>query len=105
MFRYDGEQSLTPDLLLKEQDGYSQFRAFQTGEIYGCNVRTTRFYEESPFRPDWLLGDFIQILHPGIKGVAPLRYYRKLQQLLNLSLQILDLCCAFYKIITTINNK
>ena len=79
MFRYDSEQPMTANLLLSEQDGYNQFRAFQTGEVYGCNVRTSRFYEESPFRPDWLLGDFIQILHPDIKGVAPLRYYRKLQ--------------------------
>lgn len=78
MFRYDSEQSMTSDLLLSEQEGYNQFRAFQTGEIYGCNVRTTLFYEESPFRPDWLLGDFIQILHPGIKGAKPLRYYKKL---------------------------
>jgi len=63
---------------LSEQEGYGQFRAFQTGEVYGCNVRTTRFYEESPFRPDRLLNDFIQIIHPGIQGVKPLRYYRKL---------------------------
>ena len=78
MFRYDSEQPMTPDMLLSEQEGYGQFRAFQTGEVYGCNVRTTRFYEESPFRPDRLLNDFIQIIHPGIKGVKPLRYYRKL---------------------------
>lgn len=78
MFRYDSEQPMTPDMLLSEQEGYGQFRAFQTGEVYGCNVRTTRFYEESPFRPDRLLNDFIQIIHPDIKGVKPLRYYRKL---------------------------
>lgn len=78
MFRYDNEQPMTTDMLLSEQDGYSQFRAFQSGEVYGCNVRSSRFYEESPFRPDRLLNDFIQIIHPGIKGVKPLRYYRKL---------------------------
>jgi iron complex transport system substrate-binding protein len=78
MLRYDSEKPMTPELLLSEQEGYDQFRAFQTGEVYGCNVRNTLFYEESPFRPDWLLGDFIQILHPGIKGVKPLRYYKKL---------------------------
>ena len=79
MFRYDGEKPMTKEMLLAEHAGYDMFKAFQAGEVYGCNVRTTRFYEESPFRPDWLLGDFIQIVHPGIKGVKPLRYYKKLQ--------------------------
>lgn len=79
MLRYEGERQMTLNELLNEKEGYSQFNAFRTGEVYGCNVRTSRFYEESPFRPDRLLGDYIQILHPGIQDVGPLRYYRKLQ--------------------------
>ena len=79
MFRYDSDRQMLPSQMLAEKEGYNQFRAFQTGEVYGCNVRTTLFYEESPFRPDWLLGDFIQILHPSLKPTAPLRYYRKLR--------------------------
>ena len=79
MFRYDGDKAITPSQFLAENDGYNQFRAFQTGELYGCNVRTSRFYEESPFRPDRLLGDFIQILHPDMKGLPPLRYYKKIE--------------------------
>lgn len=79
IFRYDSDTPMTADQLLAEKEGYAQFSAFQTGEVYGCNVRTSLFYEESPFRPDWLLGDFIQMLHPGMQGLPPLRYYRKLQ--------------------------
>lgn len=79
MFRYDHEKAMTRSQFLAEKDGYSQFRAFQSGELYGCNVRTSRFYEESPFRPDRLLGDFIQILHPDMKGLPPLRYYKKIE--------------------------
>ena len=79
MFRYDGDKAITPSQFLAENDGYNQFRAFQTGELYGCNVRTSRFYEESPFHPDRLLSDFIQILHPEMKGLAPLRYYKKIE--------------------------
>ncbi len=79
LFRYDRQIPMTPKQLLAEDDGYSQFQAFRTGEIYGCNVRTSLFYEESPFRPDWLLGDFIKILHPDLLTNRPLRYYRKLQ--------------------------
>jgi iron complex transport system substrate-binding protein len=79
MFRYDSDKPMSRERFLSEKDGYDQFRAFQSGELYGCNVRTSRFYEESPFRPDRLLNDFIQILHPEMKGLGPLRYYKKIE--------------------------
>ena len=79
MFRYDSDKPMSRERFLAEKDGYDQFRAFQSGELYGCNVRTSRFYEESPFRPDRLLSDFIQILHPEMKGLGPLRYYKKIE--------------------------
>jgi iron complex transport system substrate-binding protein len=79
MLRYDNDQPMTLQQLLAEQEGYNQFQAYQSGEVYGCNVRTSLFYEEAPFRPDKLLNDFIQIMHPGIKPAAPLKYYQKLR--------------------------
>ena len=79
LFRYDSDRPMTREEFMAEKEAYDQFRAFKTGEVYGCNVRTSLFYEESPFRPDWLLGDFIQILHPSLSPIAPLRYYRKLE--------------------------
>lgn len=78
MLRYDSDKPMKLQQLLAEQEGYSQFEAYQTGEVYGCNVRTSLFYEEAPFRPDRLLNDFIQIMHPGIKPATPLKYYQKL---------------------------
>lgn len=78
MFRYDSDYQITREQLLAENEGYSQFRAFQTENIYGCNVATSFFYEESPFRPDWLLNDFIQMIHPEIGQSESLRYYHKL---------------------------
>jgi iron complex transport system substrate-binding protein len=77
LLRYDAPQPLTLSQLLREQSGYSQLRPSQTGEVYGCNVMTSMFYEESPFRPDLLLQDFIRILHPDIPNLPPLRYYHK----------------------------
>lgn len=78
MFRYGGDHMITYDELRSEHHGYDQFRAFRDHEVYGCNVEQCLFYEESPFHPDWLLGDFIRILHPDLKGLPPLRYYQKL---------------------------
>lgn len=78
MFRYDSDHDITYKELLSEYHGYSQIRAFQERRCYGCNVQLTRFYEESPFRPDYLLSDFIQIAHPEISGLGGLRYFKKL---------------------------
>ena len=77
MFRYDNDEPITLEQLLAEKEGYGMFGAFRTGEVYGCNTRTSLFYEETPFRPDWLLQDFIHMLHPEIQGLEPLRYYQQ----------------------------
>lgn len=78
LFRYDKERPITPQELLAEQRGYSQLSPVKTGELFGCNVQTSMFYEETPFRPDLLLADFLQILHPDLPADKPLRYYFKL---------------------------
>ena len=80
LFRYSSDHDITPDELLSEHHGYSQFKAFRSGQIYGCDVERSLFYEESPFRPDWLLGDFIHILHPELSDLPPLRYYKKVKE-------------------------
>ena len=79
LFRYDSEQPMTRARLMAEQPGYQQLQPVKTGRLYGCNVMTSMFYEESPFRPDYLLQDFIQILHPDIPNLLPLRYYQKVE--------------------------
>lgn len=78
LYRYNSDRSMTMKDLLAEKQGYSQLKAFNTGEVYGCNVAKTLFYEQSPFRPDYLLSDFIRIFHPDLKGLHPLRYYFKI---------------------------
>lgn len=80
MFRYSSAHAHTYHELLSEYHGYRQLQAFAVRNVYACNVEQTRFYEESPFRPDYLLSDFIRILHPDIPDVAPLRYYQKLNE-------------------------
>ena len=79
LYRYSSDRSMTLKDLHAEQPGYSQLKAYQSGEVYGCNVEKTLFYEQSPFRPDYLLNDFIQILHPDMEGLSPLRYYFKME--------------------------
>ena len=79
LFRYSSNHAISYRELLSEHRGYNQFRAFYEQQAYGCNVELSLFYEESPFRPDLLLSDFLQILHPELQQkLPPLRYYHKL---------------------------
>ena len=79
LFRYSADHDITYSELAAEHHGYPQFKAFRNHAAYGCNVERSLFYEESPFRPDWLLSDFIQILHPDITNLPSLRYYQKVK--------------------------
>jgi len=78
LFRYSSDHDITYQELQADHHGYDQFKAFRQQKAYGCNVEQSLFYEESPFRPDWLLNDFIRILHPEMEQLAPLRYYKPL---------------------------
>ena len=91
LFRYDSPHPITLDELLSEKDGYRMVRPVRTPlssrggagggvspHIYGCNVTTSMFYEETPFRPDLLLQDLIKILHPDIPNLPEPRYYHSL---------------------------
>ena len=78
LFRYSSDHDITYDELRSEHHGYNQFKAFRDKNVYGCNVELSPFYEETPFRPDFLLSDFIRILHPEATNLPPLRYYKKL---------------------------
>lgn len=80
LFRFSSDHLITYRELLNEHQGYGQFKAFRQKQAYGCNVELSLFYEEAPFRPDWLLTDFIKILHPDILNLPPLRYYQKLRE-------------------------
>ena len=79
LLRYSGQQPLTRRQLLSEHQGYHQFRAFNNRQVYGCNVEQSLFYEESPFRPDLLLSDFIRIMHPDALPHHVLRYYHPVE--------------------------
>jgi iron complex transport system substrate-binding protein len=80
LFRFSSDHLISYKELLGEHHGYDQFKAFREHQAYGCNVELSQFYEESPFRPDYLLGDFINILHSDIPDLPPLRYYQKLHE-------------------------
>ena len=57
---------------------YTLFRAYRSGQVYGCNSAELTFYEETPFHPERLLRDYICILHPTLLPADTLRYVHQL---------------------------
>ena len=72
-------QPLTQKSLLAEYDGYKMLKAMREGRVYECNTMEKPFFEQTAFRPDWLLSDYIAITHPEECRDSVLRYYRRIE--------------------------
>jgi len=79
-FKINGQKPLSKADLLAEYHGYSAMQAFRSGEIYQCNCMIRPYFEQISFRPDWLLQEFIILLHPEQQSFGKLRYYEKLSE-------------------------
>lgn len=81
LLRYESplRETYTLQTLLSEYHGYARMKAFQHGQCYGCDTRSSLFYEEVPFRPDLLLSDFITLAHPELQ-LGSSRYFIRLPQ-------------------------
>jgi iron complex transport system substrate-binding protein len=79
MFKYGASRDKTMTELAADWTNNSNFRAFQKGMVFGCNLSKTRYFEETPFHPERLLRDYINIITPGTLKDTSLRYYKKLQ--------------------------
>lgn len=82
LLRYNdnGNSQFNLASLAKENGKYNVFKAFRQGNVYGCETTRLPFFEETPFHPDFLLRDFIILLHPETafaKGKTT-RYFKKL---------------------------
>jgi iron complex transport system substrate-binding protein len=79
-FKYDGGEPLSRRQLLSEYYGYGGLKAFRTGEIYECDSRNKPYFDETPFRPDYLLREMILLTHPEINELGKLRYYVRINK-------------------------
>ena len=79
MFKYGASRDKTMAELAADWTNNSHFRAFQQGMVFGCNLSKTRYFEETPFHPELLLRDFVNIITPGTLKDTSLRYYKRLQ--------------------------
>ncbi len=79
IIRYQGDQPMTLKQLADLSPVYSQFRAFREGNVWGVNTSKVAYFDEAPFRPDYLLEDMINILHPELRLSSVMHYYSRLQ--------------------------
>ncbi|MDE5551787.1 MAG: ABC transporter substrate-binding protein, partial [Muribaculaceae bacterium] len=79
MVRYyqNGEKSLAQ--LAADAPVNAEFKAFKTGNVYGCNTRKSDLFGETPFHPERVLRDMVIILHPEVMGDEKLSYYSKMK--------------------------
>lgn len=67
------------DMTLEDLKGFwnmnAYMSAYQKQTVYSCNLSGTMFFEKTPFHPDVLLREYVNILHPTDK--ANLIYYKR----------------------------
>ena len=79
LIKYNQPTPLTREQLKADYPLFAHFRSFQTGRIYGCNQETSRFYEETPYHPDRLLSNLVEIIHPELGIEAGKAYFCKVE--------------------------
>lgn len=75
LFRYGGT-AVNMEQLAKDNAGFRHLKAFGDSCLYGCSTERSTFYESTPFRPDFLLEDFIGMFHSG--RTAALRFFERI---------------------------
>lgn len=59
----------------------ARMKAYTTLHTYCCNLSSTHFFEETPFHPDVLLKEYVNILHPELQEQgAQLKYYKQIKE-------------------------
>ena len=80
IIKYNQATPLTLDQLVTDYPPFAHFRSVVEDRVYGCNQSTSRFYEETPYHPDLLLADLVQIFHPELGIEAEKHYFCRLER-------------------------
>lgn len=77
LIRYFSDKDYTNNDIYNIYKPYSEFKAFKTKNIFGCNTSKKTFYEDQPTKPHLILKDLVQIFHSN-KENNNLNYFSKL---------------------------
>ncbi len=79
LMKYSAGHNLSYSDLKKEYLPYSNFKAYKSHTIYGCNTLVSTYYDDITLHPDRILADLIHIYHPELlPGYEP-KYYFQLE--------------------------
>lgn len=73
----DGNNDYNLEALGKENEKYKLFKAYKSGNVFGCETTDSHFFEETPFHPERLLNDLVLLTHKENSANKP-KYYKKL---------------------------
>lgn len=79
LIRFAGNDELTLKALADMNPVYSQFKAFKEGRVYVCYTDKVPYFEETPFRPDYLLEDIRKIMSQEFADDEKLRYFCRIK--------------------------
>ncbi len=78
LVRCNNSGDMTLSSMLRDNPMASQFKAFRHGDVYVADTGDGHYFEESPFHPEYLLGDIAEILHP--TGEHDMRYFSRMPE-------------------------
>lgn len=77
MIKYNADAELSLSKMRQDKEGYAQFKAFQTQQVYGCNTAKSPFFEVAPFFPNIILKEYRNIIQGNEDS---LMYFKRLKQ-------------------------
>jgi len=80
LVKYNSGVDKTYSSLLDEYEGYSHFRPFKEKNIFVCNTREKRLFEDRTFHPERMLKELVALFHPHLLPGYELRYYERMHQ-------------------------
>ncbi|MCR5130869.1 MAG: ABC transporter substrate-binding protein [Prevotella sp.] len=80
LFNDLASESLTYERLESEYHGYSQLRPFREQNVWYVNSLRVPYFEEVSFRPDYLLADYVRILHPSLNLPGEMKYFTRVKE-------------------------
>lgn len=80
LLKYNQDGEMTYDQLRSDLPLATQFKAFRKQNIYACNTHDIPFYEDTPFHPERLLADLLQIFHPELSVSAKYSYFCRMKE-------------------------
>lgn len=80
ILKYNQDAPLTYRQMQEDHPICEQFKAFREHRVYACNTHTIPFYEDTPFHPERLLADLLQIFHPELSISTKNTYFCEVKE-------------------------